>query len=79
MIRHGMNMYIVACDCDGCQNILPGELSMQDARKARRRNGWEIRKTDNGWKDVCRECLLSERYGVVPAQKARQGGEARYG
>lgn len=64
MLRHSMGMYIVICDTEECNNILPGELSMDLLRKARRAAGWECRQTKTGWRDICPDCLHAEKYGA---------------
>lgn len=47
--------------CDYCGERLPGEMSFQDAVRAKRAAGWESRKTNDEWVDICGDCQFDEK------------------
>lgn len=51
--------YTAVCDCCGAR--LPGEERWEDARRAKQAAGWESRKVDGEWEDVCPDCLFEEK------------------
>jgi hypothetical protein len=62
MIERFYSNYTPVCDC--CEKRLPGELSFQAAVRAIRAAGWDRRKVDCEWEDICTDCLFEEKgYG----------------
>lgn len=47
--------------CDYCGNRLPGEESFSAAIRAKREVGWECRKVNGEWEDICTDCLFEEK------------------
>lgn len=47
--------------CDYCDKTLPGERSYADAIRAKREAGWESRKVDGEWLDICTDCQFEEK------------------
>ena len=42
--------------CDVCGKELPTEFDFNEAVNAKKDVGWETRKVDGQWQDVCRDC-----------------------
>ena len=59
--------YAAVCDC--CEKRLPGELSFRDAVRAMCAAGWERRRDDEDWEDVCTDCLFEEKGYTREAQE----------
>ena len=60
MIDKSGNFYTLSCDI--CGEEYPEHFSdFYDALEAKRDAGWKSRKTDEGWADVCDECLAREQ------------------
>ena len=51
--------YTAVCDC--CGQRLPGELSFDAAVRSKQSAGWESRKVDGEWEDVCTDCQFEEK------------------
>lgn len=47
--------------CDYCEKTLPGEFSFADAIRAKKNAGWERRKVDGEWLDICDDCIFEEK------------------
>lgn len=47
--------------CDYCEKTLPGEFSFADAIQAKQDAGWERRKVDGEWLDICDDCIFEEK------------------
>ena len=47
--------------CDYCGVRLPGEGSWPDARRAMREAGWDCRKFNDRWKNICVDCQFEEK------------------
>ena len=47
--------------CDYCGNRLPGEESFSAAIRAKREAGWECRKVNGEWEDICTDCQFAEK------------------
>lgn len=61
-IERYYGQYTPVCDC--CGERLPGELSFSDAVRAKREAGWESRKVNGEWEDICTDCQFEEKgYG----------------
>ena len=50
--------YTAVCDC--CGKRLPAD-GWEDARRAKQDAGWESRKVDGEWQDICDDCLFEEK------------------
>ena len=50
--------YSLVCDC--CGKRL-GADSFEDARRLKTQEGWESRKVDGEWMDICDDCLFEEK------------------
>lgn len=59
MIERFYNFYTPVCDY--CEKRLAGEMSFNDAVRAKREAGWESRKVEGEWRDVCSDCLFEEK------------------
>lgn len=61
-IERYYRQYTVVCDC--CDHRLGGAESFNEAVRMRREAGWESRKVDGEWEDICTDCLFEEKgYG----------------
>ncbi len=49
--------------CDYCDNSLYGAADRRDALQMMRQAGWERRKVDSEWLDICPDCLFEEKFG----------------
>jgi len=58
-IEHYYRQYTVVCDCCGAR--LPGEENFYDAVRAKREAGWESRKVNEEWEDICADCEFEEK------------------
>lgn len=47
--------------CDYCEKTLPGQPSFGAAIQAKKDAGWESRKVDGEWVDICDDCLFEEK------------------
>lgn len=59
MIDRYYNQYTPTCDY--CENTLPAAFSYRDARAKMRDAGWESRKSNGEWIDVCFDCQFQEK------------------
>lgn len=50
-----------AAVCDYCDKQLPGEFTYDAAVRAKRAAGWERRKVDGEWVDICTDCQFEEK------------------
>lgn len=56
--------------CDYCDRTLPGALSFREAVRSKRNAGWEGRRVDGVWLDLCTDCQFEEK-GYDPQQVNR--------
>ena len=57
-IERYYGQYTPVCDC--CER-LSGESSFTDAVRAKREAGWESRKVNGEWEDICTDCQFEEK------------------
>lgn len=58
IIRIGKEFCLV---CNNCNKTAEKRFkTIIDAADYRRLNGWKIKKTPGGWKDMCPECLMAK-------------------
>lgn len=44
--------------CDTCGNELRGAESFDEARRMKHDAGWQSRKVNGEWEDICSDCLF---------------------
>lgn len=66
-IERYYRQFTPVCDC--CGKRLPGEESFDAAVRAKREDGWESRKVNGEWEDICTDCQFEQKGYKCPETK----------